>query len=240
MANLLHERGLGEAKDTHGFFEDFYEFVTADFWTKTVTDVAGGVGIVTTDGAGGILTVGTEDATDNDEVLLESTREAFLFAASKPLHFAARIQYAEANTDDANVFVGLMDAAGADAMLDNGAGPKASYTGIGFFKVDGGTTWQTEVSIAGTQTTTDLTALNSLDGIAKTAGGASYTVLEFTFKPFSSTQAYVDFFIDGVHVQHLLWTYTSATEVQVAVVLKNGGANAEVMLVDWISCYQKR
>lgn len=230
-------------RQTHGFFDDFLgTIVTADFWTTLVADVAdgGATAIRTIDGVGGILSVSPEDATDNDEVSIESTREFNLLAANKTLVFEARVQFTEANTDDANIYVGLMDAVGANAMVDNGAGPKTSGSHLGFFKVDGGTNWKVHVSLSTTQTSTELTAANSLDGVVKTAGGASYQVLRIEATPYNSTNAKVDFFIDDVHVYSIDYVYTSQTEMQIGLVCKNGGANAETLKCDYVGCYQKR
>jgi hypothetical protein len=224
-------------------WDDFVgTIVTADAWTTLVADVAdgGATAIRTIDGAGGILSLATEDATDNDEVGIESTREMFLFANNKPLVFEARVQYAEANTDDANIFVGLCNAPGANLLLDNGGAPVASFSGAAFYKIDGGTRWQVISSVATTRNTTDLSATLSLDKTAKTAGGASYTRLGFSFKPYSSTNGYVDFFIDDVHVAQHDFVYTSATEMAIAMGVKNGGANAETLLCDYVFCQQYR
>lgn len=232
-----------QERELHGFFDDFNEgIVTGDRWTTLVADVAdgGATAIRSIDGAGGILSISTEDATDNDEVSIESTRELFKFAANKPIVFEARVQYSEANTDDANIFVGLADAVGANLLVDNGAGPKTSFSGVAFFKVDGGTNWKVIASLGTTQTIAELTALLSLDGIAKTSAGSSYQVLRIEVLPYSSTNAKVDYFIDEVHVYSIDLVYTSATEMQIGLGVKNGGANAETMLCDYVAAYQVR
>jgi hypothetical protein len=231
----LEELSLGRKQ--FGFFEDFETFVTGDLFTDTSAD--SGATIAVGDAAGGVNVL-TTGATDNNEAYLLTTKELFKFAANKPLLFEARIQYAEANTDDANVCLGFMDAVGANSILDDGAGPKASYSGAVFFKVDGGTRWQAESSLAGSQTTTDLTAANSLSKSAQTAGGASYQTLRIEVIPVSSTEAEVSFWIDGVHVMKHSLTYTSATEMMAFVGVKAGGANSEVVNVDYIAAYQDR
>ena len=229
---------------TFGFFEDFFEFVTADMWTDTSTDATATVTV--SDGVKGIAAVFT-DATDNNEAYLHQTKETFKFANNKPLVFEALVQYAEANTDDANVMIGLKDAWAADSLLDNGGGPAASYTGAVFFKVDGSTTWQVETSIAGTQTTTNLTAANSLDKVAHTAGGTTggpnadgYHKFRIEFRPYSSTNADVLFYINDVHVARHDFIYTSATDMEAGVGAKAGDTNAETVNVDYIACYQVR
>lgn len=236
--SLLQDlRELTVGRRQFGFFEDFLEFVTGDLFTDTSAD--SGATIAASDAAGGVAVL-TTGGTDNNEAYLLTTKELFKFANNKPLVFESRVQYAEANTDDANVCMGFMDAVGADSILDNGAGPKASYSGAVFFKVDGGTNWNVETSLAGSQTTTELTAANSLDKTAKTAGGASYATFRIEAIPISSTQAEVSFWIDGVHVAKHLLTYTSATEMMAFVGVKAGGSNSEVVNVDYIAAYQTR
>ena len=122
--SLLQDLGeLAMKRKQFGFFEDFETFVTGDLFTDTSAD--SGATIAVGDAAGGVNVL-TTGATDNNEAYLLTTKELFKFAANKPLLFEARIQYAEANTDDANVCLGFMDAVGANSILDDGAGPKAS------------------------------------------------------------------------------------------------------------------
>jgi hypothetical protein len=195
--------------------------------------------VAITDATGGVVTL-TTGGTDNNECYLHTTKELFKFAAGKPVFFEARLQYSEANTDDANLCVGFLDAAGANALVDDGAGPKASYSGALFFKVDGGTRWNVETSVGGTQNTLELTAAGSLDRNAHSAGGSAYQVLRIEVNPLSSTQAEASFFIDGTHVAKLLFTFTGATEMQAIVGVKAGGGNSEVVSVDYLSAWQLR
>jgi hypothetical protein len=236
--------GLPELLLRHNQFtiqDDFTRDVDSADWVTTLTDSGtASVG----DAAGGILALVPSDATvaDNDEAYVESANEVFKFAADKPLLFQARVQFAEANTDDANVLVGVMDAVGANSLLDNGAGPPASYSGAVFFKLDGGTVWQTETSNSTTQTTNELTAanVNNLAKRAVTAGGAAYQTLRIEYMPYSATNAYVTFFVDGVAVAQHDYIFTSATEMQIGIGVKNGGANNELLNVDYVVCSQER
>jgi len=221
--------------------DDFTRDVDSADWVTTLTDSGtASVG----DAAGGILALVPSDGTvaDNDEAYVESANEVFKFAADKPLLFEARVQFTEANTDDANILVGVMDAVGANSLLDNGAGPPRSYSGAVFFKVDGGTVWQTETSNSTTQTTNELSAsnVNNLSKKAQTAGGAAYQVLRIEYMPYSSTNAYVSFFVDGVLCAQHDYIFTSATEMQIALGVKNGGANNETLNVDYVACTQSR
>ena len=221
--------------------DDFTRDVDSADWVTTLTDTGtASVG----DAAGGILALVPSDGTvaDNDEAYVESANEVFKFAADKPLLFEARVQFTEANTDDANILVGLMDAVAANSLQDNGAGPPASYSGAVFFKVDGGTVWQTETSLSTTQTTNELTStnVNNLSKKSQTAGGSAYQVLRIEYMPYSSTNAYVTFFVDGVAVAQHDYVFTSATEMQIALGVKNGGANLETLNVDYVVCTQER
>lgn len=238
MPSLINLPEAAHLRDlTFGVFSDFEKFVTADEFTDTSGD--SGAAVNNVDAVGGVVEL-TSIAIDNNEVYLHSTKEMFLFAANKPLLAVCRLQYEEANTDDANVLFGLMDAVAANHIQDNGAGPVASYSGAVFFKVDGGTNWQVEASIAGTQTTAELTAVNSLDKSAKTAGGASYSTFWIESLPYSSTKHKLNYYIDGVHVYSIDHTYTSATEMELVVGLKLGSANVETVSVDYLGCWQKR
>jgi hypothetical protein len=221
--------------------DDFLRDVDSADWVTTLTD--SGTAAVG-DAAGGIIALVPSDGTvaDNDEAYIESANEVFKFAGDKPLLFEARVQFAEANTDDANVLVGLLDAVGANSLVDNGGGPPSSYSGAVFFKVDGGTVWQTETSNSTTQTTNELIAsnTNNLAKRAVTAGGSAYQTLRIEYQPYSSTNAYVSFFVDGVLVAQHDYIFTSATEMQIGIGVKNGGANNETLNVDYVVCTQER
>jgi hypothetical protein len=220
----------------HTLWDEFHELVTGDKWTTIVADASAVAAVI--DGAGGILSISPAGGVDNDEAYVHSTAESFLLAANKTLHFEAEVSFTEANTDDANVLVGLMDGVAADAIVDDGAGPKSSYSGIVFYKVDGGTKWIFETSKSTTQTTstTNVTA------------GAAYQTLSFDIRPVSSTQVEVVPFIDGVQcrdnttgalIKHYI-TFASATEMAVVFGVKNGGGNAETLLVDYVESSQLR
>lgn len=240
MTKLVDMPDLLTKARTFGIFDDFTDDQSDITWVDTITDT----GTVTIgDAVGGIVALVPSDGTvaDNDEAYIESPNEVFKFAADKPIICEAKVQFTEANTDDANIFFGLMDAIGANSLVDDGAGPKTSYSGAVFYKVDGGTNWWVEASLGATQTAVELTATNSLDKTAKTAGGASYQKLRIEFRPYSSTAADVLYFIDDVHVYKITgFVYTSATEMQVGAGVKNGGANLETLNIDYIGCYQLR
>src|SRR3954462_13666997 len=122
MTKLLTLPDALENRREFGFFDDFEWYLSPHRWTSVLTDSGtASVG----DAAGGILALVASDGTvaDNDEAYARTTNELFKFANNKPLLFEARLQFPEANTDDANVLVGLIDAAAANTIVDDGAGP---------------------------------------------------------------------------------------------------------------------
>lgn len=219
------------------YVDDFFEFVASDIWLEVTTD-DNAAAAVDADGVNGILQL-TVTTDDNEEEYIH-TREIFKFADRKNFMVFGRFQYAEANTDDANVIFGVADAWAANHLQDNGAGPLASYHGGLLFKVDGGTRWNFETSNAGTQTTTELDI---------TAGGSSFVTAALEFNPISSTVVEVIPWIDTAggnnlqqvrryganprepNVKHTM-SYSSATEMAFGFGIKNGGGNSETLNMD--------
>ena len=238
MTKLLQLSDPVKLRRQFGLFDDFTEYADTQRFTKTAADAGSSVALDAS-GVGGVLQLAT-GATNNNEAYVESTAELFKFAADKPLRLDARVQFAEAATDDANVIVGVMDAPGANTLIDDGGGPKASYSGAVFFKEDGQTVWSAESSLGATQTTTQLTAAHSLDGAAHTAGGSSYQDLSIEFQPNTSTEGEVRFWINDVLVAKHSISFGSATEMTVFAGVKAGGANSETLNIDYMSCMQLR
>lgn len=224
-------------KHTHGFFQDFNYYIADDLFTATASDSGA---VTETDAAGGVVDLAPSDSTaaDNDEIYLHQSNETFLFAANKPLQFDARIQFSEANTDDANVAAGLSDAVAADTILDDGAGVAASFDGAVIWKGDGDTVWSFTTSNATTQTTSTSTT---------TAGGSAYQVLTIICRHQDASNCSLVPLVDGQQlkdsngnlIEHKI-AYSGLAEMETFVGLKNGSTNEESLLVDYISCWQKR
>lgn len=238
MGKLTRDRSL--LGDQFEIADDFLGFTDAQLWTILDADVGASVA-VDADGVGGILLL-TTGATDNNECNVHSTNELFDIVADKEINIECRLQYAEANTDDANVAFGLINAPAANDLIDDGAGMRANYSGAVIFKVDGGTVWKCESSIATTQVTSTSKT---------TAGGATAQTLRIRILPRSSTEADVLFYVDGAQledtnndagqpfIRHTL-TYTSITEMSLFVAAKAGGATSEVISVDYIAAQATR
>jgi hypothetical protein len=207
-------------------FDDFLH--VHDQWAA-VND--GGSGTNTLDAAaGGQYSIVTA-AADNDYHFMVSDAKHWIIADNKPLWFEARVKFTEANTDDANVFVGLSSDIAATVMGDNGAGPPASYTGVNFHKVDGGTAWLFETSNGTSQTTTTTTT---------TPGGGTFVRLGFHIDSGDGTTANVTAFIDGVKVASHKLALASLAACGIVFGIKAGAGNAETLTVDYVRCIQQR
>ena len=224
----------------YGMFEDFLWYISPHLWTSLAADAGVTAPAVSASVAGGVVSMAT-GATDNNEVAVATTNKPFKFADDAPLVFEARTQFSEANTDDANVFLGFSSALAADQLVDNGAGPAANFSGIGVFKVDSGangTKWQFVTSIGTTQTITVS---------QHTAGGAAYQVLRVEARavgsayvecvPWLNGQQMLD--ANGRPIKHTVDS-TSAAAMAAGAYLKAGGANSETLLTDYVAAYQLR
>ena len=220
-------------------FDDFNWFVTAHNWTSVLTD--SGTATVG-DAANGVLALACSDGTvaDNDEAYVKTTAECLLFANNRVIVYEARIQFTEANTDDANVAVGLSNAVAADTIVDNGAGLKTTGDMLCIFKVDGGTVWKTMYSKGSTQVISTTTS---------TAGGSAYQTLRIEWRATSSTASEAHFFLDGVELMDsttlkpIVYRFdysSSPTEMNAFAGVKNGAGNMETLNIDYIGVSQRR
>jgi hypothetical protein len=221
----------------YGFFDDFEWYISPHRWTALAADAGASVAVGAS-AAGGTVVL-TTGATDNNEAAVATTNSPFKVADDKPLLFEARVQYAEANTDDANLFAGFASGLnGADMLADNGAGPKASFSGAGIYKVDGETTWRCVSSKGASQTLSQST---------KTAGGSAAQTLRVEIQPIDAASAQVTFYVDdeplrdfaGNLIAHTL-AFSGAAAMQAGVAVKAGGALSEVVNVDYLAAYQLR
>jgi hypothetical protein len=212
--------GLCDPDYAHFFFDDFHEFVTGDVWTGAETN-SGTLGIY--DAKGGVIQL-LCDGADNDSAYITTTSEMWAIDSTDKIYFEAKVKLTEANTDDANVFVGLTadTAATAVPMQAAGGGPTA-VDHIGLWKVDGGTVWQYGTSDGSTQDT-------GSTGITRSSG--TWTRLGFI-----ADVNRVDFYIDSVKVASVVDAADIPDqEMHIVIHLKNGGGNAESLLVDWVKC----
>ncbi len=224
-------------RSQHGFFDDFDHLTSGGRWTDTSAD--SGAAWSVADALGGVAT-GVTGATDNNEAYLHSTAGQFKIANGKPLIAEASVQFTEANTDDANVFFGLIDAIGAGTLVDDGGGMKASFSGAAIYKVDGETQWRVIYSDGTTQNSVLLDAASALDGLEKVAGGAAYQQLRIEMNPRNNVVD-VKFFLDGNLVYKMAGqSFANAALMDLGAGVKAGGANEETLNVDYAMAFQLR
>src|SRR5690348_8180193 len=144
MKSLVDKHNALLLRRTYGGFDDFGSYASGNFWTSVLN---GSATIAAGSTQFGALTMSAIDSTNNRELYLSSTNGLFLFADGKPMYLEARLQYAEANTNAANVGFGVANAVANGLLVDDGAGMKTSGSFASIFKVDGGTQWKTGCSV---------------------------------------------------------------------------------------------
>lgn len=237
MPRLLNQpRTLLDARRNYEVFDDFTGYGSGEtIWTNLAAD-AGVTAFAEGDFEYGRAR-GATGATDNNEVMARSTNEVALFQADGTFIYEARIAFTEANTDDANVAVGLADAAGANLLLDDGGGDSINDSGALIFKIDGGTVWRAACEIANANTTETASQ--------QTAGGAAYQTLTIEGRDVDGTNFEFTYFLNqepltdtnNNEIRHLI-AFASATEMRlVAGYVKAGGANSETLDLDY--CYYR-
>ncbi|QDV78078.1 hypothetical protein [Botrimarina mediterranea] len=222
------------------FFDDFVLLDVVGRWTNVSGDT-GAEPTLATDGKSDVLL--TTGATNNNECYLTSNL-LFDLAVGQQVLAEAKVLATEAATDDLNFIFGIVSGAGANALQDDGGGPPASYSGACIFKVDGGTTWNLESSVGGSQTTSTTTL---------TSAQSTYQLLRILIDVVSATEAEVSFMIgqeggnffrlvtdsNGQPIKHTI-NPTSFAAANVVIGAKAGGAASEVPRVDYVRVSQTK
>lgn len=224
--------------DTVYVFDDFVNDQSDVVFVDTITD--SGTALVG-DARNGVMTLTPSDGTvaDNDECYIASANELFLFAANSAIYGKCKLRFTEVTATIANVGFGFMNAVGANAIIDDGAGLKVSGSTLGIYKVDGGAVWKCVSSCNGTSTVSTSTTA---------ATAATDYVLEIICSDWDGTSMQVSFKVDGAYLKDsngLVIRHTvaiaSATEMQVFAGIKLGAAtNNDTCLVDYIYASQTR
>lgn len=244
MPKLVREQVLFDHTHQSDFFDDFHVLDVTNTWVDTSADAGAAPALQVTGDTAVTLTTG---AVDNNECLL-ATKMTWDIVASRPLLWEARAKCPEAATNAANYFLGMCSVGQtADVLVDNGAGMVASFSGFGFYKVDGSTSWKWTSSVAATRyPTTDQTC--------SITTGSGYYSFRVEVRPISSTQAEIAPMIDsnggnnysqlrdsttGALIKSIL-TYTSYAPAYSTFDVKAGSATGEVMTIDWNRVSQRR
>lgn len=184
---------------TVNLFDDWITYVDTQVWTKG-TAGAGSPSVTNSDNLNGLLTLAT-GTTANDEAWVATTRKNWIVTASCAMVFETRINYQEANTNNAAIFCGMTDSFASGLMAAGGASLKSSFTGFGIYKIAGvsGTQyWRTVSSVTTTQTT-NLSVTNTQPNVLTTAFGDQ--ILRICVNPISTTVAEVTYFVNDVQLR---------------------------------------
>jgi hypothetical protein len=238
MEGLKTFPGDKESLLTSGWNDDFDQALVTR-WTAVVVDT--GTVAQDADDPNGVINL-SGGANDDGQAYMYRPFTGAL-ATGKNHMAIARVQFTEANTNDANVIFGISSATpAANSLVDAGGGPVSSYSGAVWFKTFDTTRWQFESSVSTTQTTTEVDA---------TAGGSSYQTLGIEIIPFSATEFWAIPWIDTagrnnlvqpfpysanpnprqVAIKHRV-TWASGVPLCVFFGVRNGSANAEILKVD--------
>jgi hypothetical protein len=238
MREALFNSVLNDLVLHHFDYDDFLSEDTTR-WSTTASDLGASVCL---DAAGGLMELQPSDGTvgADDETYIYTANEIILCANNKPLMLEGLMKVTEANTDDASVIFGLMDAPGADALVDAGAGPKTSYTGACFFKVKDSLVWKVQSSMTTTQLTTTLDATGSLTKTAISVSTGTMIRLRIEWQPRNSSSGDWIFYADGICVaKHTDRSYTG-TEMKIVAGVKNGSTNHDKLTLDYVAYCQTR
>lgn len=186
--------------------------------------------IAIADGANGQLSLQPDDGTIEHAATIATNGESWLCSSGKELWFEAGVILTEANTDDANILIGLCDSPGADVLQDAGAGPPDDYDGLVFFKVLNGTVWQFETSNA--------TSQDPNTDVGDFTSGALHRV-GFHFDG-TATTGVVTPYLDDVVATAVSVTLSAFGAMEFVASVKNGGGNRENLLIDYVKIVQLR
>lgn len=219
--NLKSRSGLplpgGLPRNGDAFLEDF-NYLDGHTITK---DAAATVAVANANGSS-VSFVTT--AVDNEEAYLTLDNKIATISADKNYGMEFRIKIDESASGSTNLCFGLVEAAAANILEDNGAGPDANTDQILIFKVDGGTVWQLVAGNGATQNT-DTNIGSFTDN--------SWEILSFRVVPFSSTVAKVYAYVNGVLGGAQEIAYASLAQMTPVMGIKNGTATIETLYVDY-------
>lgn len=236
MSQIVQLYGALQHYRTATLFDDFWSYDSGHVFTSLAAD--SGTSVAESDNGLGILLL-TTGATDNNEAACRTTNEICLVTAGRPIVAEAALQWTEANTDDANVAFGLASATGANLLVDDGAGPKTSGNQFLIYKVDGETVWRCQ-SRNGSGVTTSTSTQAS-------AGAGLIQRLTIEIHDYDASNVQSTFFVNGVQlldsttlkpIVHLT-AIASSTEMHLATYVKAGGANSEVVFLDYMGFAQR-
>ena len=239
--------GILQSLRNFSFLDDLEDVTSGGKYTNTNTGT--GAALAAVNGAGTLggqatLTTGTTTGNLSARAL---TNPVFVPVQDVPMYFRTRFKFTEANTNQANVYAGFSSAFPADTLQSANSGPLANFSGFGFYKAGGSTTWSIIVSNGTTQQTLLLTSANLMGQgdprITQTSGLGAWTLLEVIVENITATACDVLFKINGVLVHKyigVVWTSMAAMSAGVEMKAGSTATVTEVLTLDYFCGQQQR
>jgi hypothetical protein len=205
---------------TARFFDDFSELNTSRF--ASTDDGATGTNAIAAK-IGGWMNVVTAGAANDYHAM--GSQKIVEFLAGKPVTWEIRLACTEANTNQANIAVGLSDLVTTGFMQDANAGPLASYHGAVFYKTGGTSVWGFETANGTTKTTNA--------SLGAFVSGAN-TTLAVQFNPNDGVTGIFTPYLNGVAGTPHRVALSGLTAALEFFAVKAGSTSAETVSVDYV------
>lgn len=240
MPKGLEDLNMRMALQQFEVSDDFVGFNTG-LWSTVAADSGASVGKDATTPFGGAARLVTGGTNNNEAYLF--TGPSFAFSPGKPVRAIGVVTITEANTDDSAWYFGLMSGVAADTIVDGGLTFRASSYGAFIWKAKDSNFLRCATLINGTLTST-LTEIVS----------TGRNTLEILITPTGGNLADVAFSVDqdgGQHSQPVIDSRKitvnqsvnfggSPTALSLSAGIKAGGANSEILIVDYAGAVQRR
>jgi hypothetical protein len=222
-------------RDNVVLFDDFEGGLdTTNKWNTVLSS-----GATATD-SGGVVTLTNASHNTNDEVYLFGRQALFTPAPGKNSYYEFFIQYTEQNTNQVNLFCGIMNSVATGALVTADGGALTTGSAIGIFKKGGETFWRGHAHNANGSSSVQ----EDLSGSA--AGLSTYTCLGIHVMAQQGSFAEISYTVDGALlrkqsdlspggvIKHIL-DLTSFSAAQLCVLLRAGttATAAESVNVDY-------
>lgn len=244
-SKLLVQPWRVDARRGYYFDDDFEYFTNGNQWTDALTNSSA----PTISGTlqDGVL-VQLNTSSTNDASFLYTTNPLYKWA-NNTTHMAEIIlQFAEASTNNANIWFGFSSLNTVAQLVNGSAGPATSFTGAGWYKQGGSLVWRTISSQSTAQ---------NLNTTTYTAGQAGYQRLRVQVE-INNSVAEITYWLDqggttggiqarnnatfpanGAPIKDFI-SLSSPAAMYLGFGVKNGTTAAETLNVDYIAGWKLR
>ena len=226
--------------------DEFTEYVDTQRWTKAVNGT-GAAAAIAAGGTGVVLQL-SSGTVANGSAIVAFTNAAFKYLAGCVWSCEFYAQYAEANTNNAIIGLGMSSVVTSSLLADSTGVPASSFSGALLYKPQGTLNWS---AISSVGTTQNITAGNQ--STTGTTGGPfnnGYRLFRIEARDVDGTNFEVTYFIDNAPlldttsfhrpIKHTI-ALTSAAAMKPVIFLKGvNGTTAETLNVEAFWAMQRR